>query len=385
MEPIPESAAHASSKGGFPHFMIKEIYEQPQAVRRTIAGCISEDEPCLSFEHFRIAPEELQGIRKIDIVAWGASRHAGLAGKHMIERLSPLTVEVDHAGEYRYRDPLVGPETLTLGITQSGETPDTVAALRQARGRGSRTIAITNVPRSAITREADGVIYTQAGPEVSVAATKSFTTQLAALFLFALHLAGVRRTLSPSETRSHFTALRELPAKLEAALACDHAAAQLAEEYARLQDFLLLGRGIHYPVALEGALKLKETSYLHAEGYPAGEMKHGPNALIDDNLLVVMLATRDPADAASMLRYEKTLANLKEVKEHGGRVLAIAHQEDTEMARAADRILYVPASSELLLPLLEIVPLQLLAYHLAVRRGADVDRPRNLAKFVTEE
>jgi glucosamine--fructose-6-phosphate aminotransferase (isomerizing) len=303
----------------------------------------------------------------------------------MIERLARVPVEVDYASEWRYRDPILAPDTVTMLISQSGETADTIAAQREAKAKGSKTLAICNVVGSMITRESSGTIYTHAGPEIGVASTKAFTAQLTALYLFALYLAEVRGVINPDRARQLITELTLVPGKLETLLTHEEDCEGLAKEYVRSQDFLFLGRGIHYPVALEGALKLKEISYIHAEGYPAGEMKHGPNALIDENLPVVIVATRDPADAGSMVRYEKTLSNLKEVKARSGQVIALASEGDEEIREAADQVLWIPPAPELLLPILEIVPLQLLAYHIAVRRGCDVDQPRNLAKSVTVE
>ena len=303
----------------------------------------------------------------------------------MIESLARIPVEVDYASEWRYRDPIVAPNTITLVISQSGETADTIAAQREAKARGSKTLAICNVVGSMITREAAGTIYTHAGPEIGVASTKAFTAQLTALYLFALYLAQVRRTMDKEQAEKAVHQLTLLPGKLEHLLTRDEDCERLAKQYVRAQDFLFLGRGIHYPIALEGALKLKEVSYIHAEGYPAGEMKHGPNALIDENLPVVIIATRDPNSELSMVRYEKTISNLKEVKARSGIVIALATEGDEEIKEAADHVLYIPPAPEELSPILEIVPLQLLAYHIAVRRGCDVDQPRNLAKSVTVE
>jgi glucosamine--fructose-6-phosphate aminotransferase (isomerizing) len=303
----------------------------------------------------------------------------------MIERLARIPVEVDYASEYRYRDPIISKQDITLLITQSGETADTIAAQREAKAKGSKTLAICNVVGAMIAREAAGTIYTHAGPEIGVASTKAFTAQLTALFLFALHLGKLRRTVTEQQAKHYLTALSQLPNQLEAALNGDEICAALAKRFYRAQDFLFLGRGIHYPIALEGALKLKEISYVHAEGYPAGEMKHGPNALIDEDLPVVMLVTQDANDSDSVLRYEKTLSNLKEVKARSGKVIAIATEGDEEIKEAADHVIYVPSAPELLSPILESVPMQLLAYHIAVLRGCDVDQPRNLAKSVTVE
>ncbi len=390
-QPIARQVQHITwdpimaEKGGFKHFMLKEIYEQARAVRDTTLGRISLDSGKVFLDEMEISEAEFAALQKINIAACGTSWHAGLAGKFMTERLARVPVEVDYASEYRYRDPILGPDTLTMLITQSGETADTIAAQREARAKGSKTLAICNVVGSMITREAHGTIYTHAGPEIGVASTKAFTAQMTALFLFALYLAQTRQTLTPEEARSYMSELMRLPGKLESLLAREEEYEDLAREYSRVQDFLFLGRGIHYPIALEGALKLKEISYIHAEGYPAGEMKHGPNALIDENLPVVILATHDGNDPGSMVRYEKTLSNLKEVKARSGRVIALATEGDDDIGEAADHVIYVPQAPELLLPVLEIIPLQMLAYHIAVRRGCDVDQPRNLAKSVTVE
>jgi glutamine---fructose-6-phosphate transaminase (isomerizing) len=374
-----------AEKGGFKHFMLKEIYEQPRTVRDTTLGRISQETGEIFLEEMQIPEAELKAIKKINIAACGTSWHAGQAGKFMIERLARVPVEVDYASEWRYRDPMVAPDTLCLVISQSGETADTLAAQREAKSRGSRTLAICNVVGSAIPREANGTIYTHAGPEIGVASTKAFTGQLTALYLFALYLAQVRGSLSPEQVKSSVEDLTRIPGKVEHLLTGDEECEALAKEYVRASDFLFLGRGIHYPIALEGALKLKEISYIHAEGYPAGEMKHGPNALIDENLPVVVVATRDASDPMSMTRYEKTISNLKEVKARSGRVIALATEGDDEIREAADHVIYIPPTTDELSAILEIVPMQLLAYHIAVRRGCDVDQPRNLAKSVTVE
>jgi glutamine---fructose-6-phosphate transaminase (isomerizing) len=374
-----------AEKGGFKHFMLKEIYEQPRAVRDTTLGRISLDTGKVFLDEMDITEDDFRKLDKVYIAACGTSWHAALAGKFMIERLAKLPVEVDYASEFRYRDPLTGPGDLCILITQSGETADTIAAMRESRGKGAKTLGICNVVGSMIAREANGTIYTHAGPEIGVASTKAFTAQLTALFLFAVYLAQVRGTIDAEQSKKLLDELTRIPAKLEALLTRDEETEDLAKQYHRAHDFLFLGRGIHYPIALEGALKLKEISYIHAEGYPAGEMKHGPNALIDEDLPVVILATRDLNDADSVLRYEKTLSNLKEVKARSGTVIAIATEGDEEIREAADHVLYVPEAPELLAPILEVVPCQLLAYHIAVRRGCDVDQPRNLAKSVTVE
>jgi glucosamine--fructose-6-phosphate aminotransferase (isomerizing) len=374
-----------AEKGGFKHFMLKEIYEQPRAVRDTTLGRVSQDTGHIFLEEMQISEAELRAANKVNIIACGTSWHAGLAGKFMIEALARVPVEVDYGSEWRYRNPIVDPNTITLVISQSGETADTIAAQREAKSRGSKTLAVCNVVGSMITREAAGTIYTHAGPEIGVASTKAFTGQLTALYIFAMYLAQVRGVMSPEQARSAMQELMSIPAKLEHILTHDEACEELAKRYQKVHDFLFLGRGIHYPIALEGALKLKEISYIHAEGYPAGEMKHGPNALIDENLPVVVITTRDTNSPGSMLRYEKTISNLKEVKARSGVVIALATEGDEEIKEAADHVLYVPAAPEELSPILEIVPLQLLAYHIAVRRGCDVDQPRNLAKSVTVE
>jgi glucosamine--fructose-6-phosphate aminotransferase (isomerizing) len=374
-----------AEKGGFKHFMLKEIYEQPRSVRDTTLGRVSLDSGKVFLDEMQITEDEFRKARKINIAACGTSWHAGLAAKFMIERLARLPVEVDYASEWRYRDPIISPDDITLLITQSGETADTIAAQREAKAKGSKTLAICNVVGSMIAREAMGTVYTHAGPEIGVASTKAFTAQLTAAFLFALYLGQVRGTLTPDQAKKLITELTLIPGKLEALLSNDDECEELAKQYSKVQDFLFLGRGIHYPIALEGALKLKEISYIHAEGYPAGEMKHGPNALIDENLPVVVVATRDENDRESVLRYEKTMSNVQEVSARSGIVIAVATEGDTEIKNFAQHVLYVPAAPELLSPILEVVPLQLLAYHIAVRRGCDVDQPRNLAKSVTVE
>jgi len=374
-----------AEKGGYKHFMLKEIYEQPRAVRDTIVGRIELESGRVFLDEMDIAPHEFHSFRQIKIVACGTSWHAALAGKFMIEKLARMPVEVDYASEFRYRDPILGPETLTVVISQSGETADTLAAQREAKQKGSKTLAICNVPGSMVTREAAGTIYTHAGPEIGVASTKAFTTQLAALFLLALHLGRERGILSPEAGRRLAQELFSIPAKLEAVLSRDESFEELARRYYRARNFLFLGRGINYPIALEGALKLKEISYIHAEGYPAGEMKHGPIALIDEHMPVVIIAGRDPAREASRILFEKTLSNMQEVKARGGNLIAVATQNESEVAKLADCVIEVPPAEEMLLPILEIVPLQLLAYHIAVRLGCDVDQPRNLAKSVTVE
>lgn len=372
-------------KGRFPHYMIKEIFDQPQGLRDTIQPRVSLDEGIVKLDEVRISPEELQALRRINIVASGTSRHAGMAGQYMIQELTNIPVDVDYASEFEYRNPLIGRGELTIVITQSGETADTTAAQREARAKGSRTIAISNVVDSTIAREADGVIYTNAGPEISIASTKAFTAQMAVLFLFTLYLGQVREKLSKEQVRRYIRELLDLPGKVETVLQSAPECQRLGEKYHEVEDFLFLGRAIHYPIAMDGALKLKEVSYIHAEGYPTGETKHGPNALIDESLPVVIIATCDRNDPGSVLRYEKNLANIKGFKEQSGRVIAVATQGDEAIRRLADHTIFVPEAPELLSPILEIVPLQLFAYYMTVRKGLDVDRPRNLVKSVTLE
>src|SRR5579884_3843909 len=374
-----------AEKGGYKHFMLKEIFEQPRAVRDTMLGRVGQESGRIFLDEMDIAPQEFARFESIRIIACGTSWHAALAGKFIIEKLARIPVEVDYSSEFRYRDPIVDSRTLTVVISQSGETADTLAAQREAKQKGSKTLAICNVVGSMITREAAGTLMTHAGPEIGVASTKAFTSQLTALFILAMYLAQSRETISPEQSRALVQELLRIPGKLEATLSQDAIYDEMVKQLFRASDFLYLGRGIHFPIALEGALKLKEISYIHAEGYPAGEMKHGPNALIDGNLPVVVLATCDPVNAESRIRYEKTLSNIQEVKAREGIVVAVACEGDDEVAKIADHVIYVPPSDELLLPIIEIVPLQLLAYHIAVRRGCDVDQPRNLAKSVTVE
>jgi glucosamine--fructose-6-phosphate aminotransferase (isomerizing) len=374
-----------AEKGGYQHFMLKEIFEQPRAVRDTTLGRVGQETGRIFLDEMEITPAEFAGFKQVKIVACGTSWHAGLSGKFMIEKLARIPCEVDYGSEFRYRDPIVVADTLTIVISQSGETADTLAAQREAKSKGSRTLAICNVVGSMITREASGTIYTHAGPEIGVASTKAFTCQLTALFILAMYLGQANGSLGEEQSRVLVQELVHLPGKLETVLSHDHLYETLGKELHRSTDFLFLGRGVHFPIALEGALKLKEISYIHAEGYPAGEMKHGPNALIDENLPVVVLATHDSSSAESRLLYDKTLSNIQEVKARDGIVLAIVTEGDDKVYKVADHVIEIPNSSELLTPILAIVPLQLLAYHIAVRRGCDVDQPRNLAKSVTVE
>src|ERR687895_2716630 len=374
-----------AEKGGVKHFMLKEIYEQPRAVRDTVQGRVSLDTGRVYLDQMDITEEEFKGFDRVMIAACGTSWHAGLAGKYMLEQLARVPVEVDYASEFRYRDPVIDERTLLLVISQSGETADTIAALREAKERGAKILSICNVQGSMITRESDGTILTHAGPEIGVASTKAFTSQMVALYLFALHLGQLRGALTEAQARDHAQQLAELPVKIEHLLNESDELEELAKEFFRSTDFLYLGRGINFPVALEGALKLKEISYIHAEGYPAGEMKHGPNALIDERLPVLFINTREDGNRASELRYEKTHSNIVEVKAREGIVISVLTEGDTMSSVVSDHVIEIPASSDLLSPILSIIPLQLLAYHIAVRRGCDVDQPRNLAKSVTVE
>jgi glutamine---fructose-6-phosphate transaminase (isomerizing) len=392
-KPVERPPQHVSwdpimaEKGGYKHFMQKEIFEQPRAVRDTLLGRISQDTGKVFLDEMQITEKQFRDFKNVRIVACGTSWHAALAGKFMLERLARIPVEVDYGSEFRYRDPIIDENTLTVCVTQSGETADTLAAQREAKLKGSPSLAICNVKGSMITREAAGSILTHAGPEIGVASTKAFTGQLVALILLATYLGQVREKLSPESSLKLMLQLTQIPHKMESILQADETGLyeNLARQFFRFTDFLYLGRGIHYPIALEGALKLKEISYIHAEGYPSGEMKHGPNALIDENLPVVVLATRDESDPASMTLYEKSVSNIQEVKARDGIVIAIATTGDHLARAAADHIIELPPAPDLLAPLLEIIPLQLLAYHIAVRRGCDVDQPRNLAKSVTVE
>src|SRR5215471_10978099 len=376
-----------AEKGGYKHFMQKEIFEQPRAVRDTILGRISQHTGKVFLDQMSISERQFREFQNVRIVACGTSWHAGLAGKFMIERLARMPVEVDYGSEFRYRDPIIDSRTLTVCVSQSGETADTLAAQREAKQKGSPSLAICNVKGSMITREAAGNILTHAGPEIGVASTKAFTSQLAALLLLASYLGQAREKLAPAAARELMLEFTRIPHKMETILQAEESGfyENLARQYFRQSDFLYLGRGIHYPIALEGALKLKEISYIHAEGYPSGEMKHGPNALIDENLPVVVLATRDESDPASMALYEKSVSNMQEVRARDGIVVAIVTVGDHLAREASDHIIELPPAPDLLSPLLEIIPLQLLAYHIAVRRGCDVDQPRNLAKSVTVE
>jgi len=364
-----------AEKGGYKHFMLKEIHDQPQAIQDTFAGRVDFSKSRVAFDSLDLTKDDLKKIRRIHLLACGTSWHAALVGKFFIEELVGIPVEVDYGSEYRYRDPIVGADVLAIGISQSGETLDTVSAMEVAKERGARLLTICNVVGSQATRLSDGVIYTHAGPEIGVASSKAFTTQLIALYLLALYLRQQREGEFAPELLAE---LAHLPQAVDAVLRQESAIEELTRKYFRVEDFLYLGRGVNYPIALEGALKLKEISYIHAEGYPAGEMKHGPIALIDEDVPVVAIATGDRV-------YRKVRGNVREVKARDGAVIVVTDRSEEEFEGLADDVLSVPRVSELLQPIVNTIPLQLFAYFVAVRRGADVDQPRNLAKSVTVE
>ncbi len=374
-----------AEKGVYKHFMLKEIYEQPAAVGDTLLGRISQDTNQVHLEDVEFSAAQWKSFKHIRILACGTSWHSALAGKHMIESMARVPVEADYASEYRYRNPIILPDTLFIFITQSGETADTVAAQRMIRQAGSKILTITNVVGSMTTRVADAVLYTRAGPEIGVASTKAFTTQLTCLYLLALHLGQLHGRIPETAARQALTDLKMLPQKMEKLLENAPAVEEIAKALFRQSDFLFLARGVHFPIALEGALKLKELSYIHAEGYPAGEMKHGPNALIDENLPVVFLAAYEAGNAEAHQRYEKVLNNIKEVKSREGIIVSVGNEGDNDLIESSDHFIGIPPTNEFLLPILEVIPLQLLAYDIAVRRGCDIDQPRNLAKSVTVE
>ncbi|WNG39596.1 glutamine--fructose-6-phosphate transaminase (isomerizing) [Archangium minus] len=369
-----------AEKGGHKHFMHKEIMEQPRAVADTLRGRMLLSEGDVHFEGWNLSPEKVRALTKVTILACGTSWHSGIAGKAMIESLARIPVEVELASEFRYRDPIVEPSHLAIAISQSGETADTLAAFKEAKARGATALALCNVIGSAMTREADITILTNAGPEIGVASTKAFTTQLVGLYLLAVKLGRMRGTLTVKAAQEHLTALTEIPKMIEDVLKCETAVKRVSREFMNAQDFLFLGRGPMHPVALEGALKLKEISYIHAEGYAGGEMKHGPIALIDEKMPVVVIAPKQPHVA-----YEKIIGNIEEVRARGGKVIAIIDEDDAHVASLADHVIRIPAASALLAPVVATIPLQLLAYHVADLRGNDVDQPRNLAKSVTVE
>jgi glucosamine--fructose-6-phosphate aminotransferase (isomerizing) len=365
-----------AQKSGYDTFMRKEIDEQPAAIRDTLVGRRVGERMVLDELH--VSDDVLREVGKVFVVACGTAFHSGLVAKYAIEHWTRLPVEIEIASEFRYRDPVLGPDTLTLAVSQSGETIDTLEAARHARRQGSQVIAVTNTVGSSLAREADGVLYTHAGPEIGVAATKTFATQMVSQYLVALYLAQVRGTKFPEEIAEVLAELDELPAKVERAIALDEQVRAIAERYRDARDVLFIGRHTGYPAALEGALKLKELSYVHAEGHPAGELKHGPIALVEDGVPVVAVATRCHV-------YPKMLSNIQEVRARGARVVAVATEGDAEVGALADHVLEVPATPELMSPVVVTVPMQLLAYHVATLRGCDVDQPRNLAKSVTVE
>jgi glucosamine--fructose-6-phosphate aminotransferase (isomerizing) len=358
--------------------MLKEIFEQPRAVGDTMRGRFFPETGEVNLEEFGLSREILSGIKKVYIVACGTSWHAGLLAKYMIEELARVPVEVDIASEFRYRDPLIGSDNLMIVITQSGETADTLAAQREAKSRGARTLTICNVVGSTSAREADAVFYTHSGPEIGVASTKAFLTQVMSLYLLAIALGRTRETLDVDRAKELLQELLVLPGKIERTLTAEEMIKTIARDYFKARGFIYLGRGINFPIALEGALKLKEISYIHAEGYPAGEMKHGPIALIDEELPVVVLA---PADRL----HEKIMTNIQEVNSRGGKVIAIANESNSEVSDISRTCIIVPDTNPYLQPMLLVIPLQILAYHIGVLRGCDVDQPRNLAKSVTVE
>ena len=368
----------AVAKGGYKHFMQKEIYEQSRSITDAIRGRVDFDEAVIHLEDMHVDSEVMRRANKIYSVACGTAWHSALVGKFMIEELARIRVEVDYGSEFRYRDLLLDDKTLLLAVTQSGETVDTLAAMGKAREAGIKTLAIVNVVGSEASRMADGVMYMRAGLEIGVAATKTFTSQMMSHFLLALYLGQIRGTIKKESMKELLHSLVELPYLVGQVLENSANYEALANEYFKRENFLYLGRGINYPIALEGALKLKEISYIHAEGYPAGEMKHGPIALIDERMPVLTVAVRDKV-------YDKMISNIEQVKARGGIVIALATEGDQEIVRKADHVLYIPQTSPLLTPVLAVIPLQLLAYHIAVRRGCDVDQPRNLAKSVTVE
>ena len=370
--------AAQAQKGGYPHFMLKEIHEQPQAVSDTFLGRVVEGTGAVALPDLGFSSEEIRAFRRVILVACGTSYNAALAGRFMVEELAGLPAEVDISSEFRYRNLLLGPETLVVAISQSGETADTLGAAKAAAAVGALVLAITNVVGSALSRESRATVYTHAGPEIGVASTKTFTATVTVCYLLALALGRERQYLSPNDVRKRIEDLRDIPRLISSAISLNPHVADLARALAGYEHFLYLGRGLSHPVALEGALKLKELSYIHAEGYAGGEMKHGPIALIDERVPVLAVAPRDPS-------YDRILGNVEEVKARGGRVVALCHQGDTELEGRVDHVLVVPPTPDLLFPLVSVVPLQLLAYHMALARGCNVDQPRNLAKSVTVE
>jgi glucosamine--fructose-6-phosphate aminotransferase (isomerizing) len=368
----------SAERGGYDHFMQKEIFEQPRAITDTIGTRVNEAELTVDLDGIEISRDFADGLRSISLVACGTASYACMVGKYMIEQLAGIPCEVDLASEFRYRQPILGANCLVIPVSQSGETADTLAALREGRSQGARVLSVCNVRESTIARESDDVLYTHAGPEIGVASTKAFVTQVVALYLIALKLAEVRGRLAGDAMRDRLHDLMRLPRFVENALRLDARIQDIARSYFKAQDFLFLGRGIMYPIAMEGALKLKEISYIHAEGYAAGEMKHGPIALIDENMPVVVIANRSPL-------LDKLVSNLEQVRARDGRVIAIATEGDEQIAREANEVIYIDDLGDFLTSIVAVVPLQLLAYHVATLRGTDVDQPRNLAKSVTVE
>ena len=383
-KPVQRSPRHITwdpimaEKGGYKHFMLKEIFEQPRSIIDTFRGRISEDTGDIFLDGVHIDKEDLKKIERIYFIACGTSYYAGLVGKFIVEELSHIPVEVDLASEFRYRDPLVNDRTLIVLISQSGETADTLAAMREGKAKGAQQLCICNVVESTLARDCDHVLYTHAGPEIGVASTKAFTSQIAAIFVLAIYIGKKRGVIKEDKAHYLIQKLMEVPHLVEKVLELEPGIKNIAEKYADAQNFLFLGRGINYPIALEGALKLKEISYIHAEGYPAGEMKHGPIALIDENMPVVTLVPKDSV-------YEKILSNIEEVKARKGSVIAIATEGDTGIGEKADHTIFIPVIDPILTPFVMVIPLQLFAYHVAVFKGTDVDQPRNLAKSVTVE
>jgi glutamine---fructose-6-phosphate transaminase (isomerizing) len=374
-----------AEKGGFSHYMLKEIHEQPQSLKETIAGRFSLDTGEVLLEEAKIPQDIVEKIDRIHIVACGTSWHAALVGKFLVEELARIPVEIDYGSEFRYRNPIIDSNSLVIAISQSGETADTLAAVREAKLKNARILSICNVVGSMLSRESDGNIYIRSGPEIGVASTKAFTSQLAVLVLLAVYLAQARKKMSPEQAKTILSELARVPGCIQQLLARDEEYKEIANAIYARNNALYLGRGVHYPIALEGALKLKEISYIHAEGYPAGEMKHGPNALIDQTLPVVTLAAREQKNPRSVLRYEKMISNIEEVRAREGIIVAVASESDTRISQLAAHVIRIPEIADCLIPILMIVPLQLLAYHIAILRGCDVDQPRNLAKSVTVE
>ncbi len=369
--------AVAAEKEGYRHYMLKEIHEQSRAVRDTFTGRMFEESGQIFFNDLQFTAKEWAKFKRVHIVACGTSWHAGLVGKFLLEEAARIPIEVDYGSEYRYRNPIVDENTLVIGVTQSGETADTIAGMQEAKKKGAKLVTICNVIGAAATRMSDGVIYTNAGPEIGVASTKAFTTQLVAFYLLSLYVRQLRGG-NKDDIRYAMHELSVIPHKIETLLKQEKHIERLANKYHNSQDFLFLGRGVHYPIALEGALKMKEISYIHAEGYPAGEMKHGPIALIDENLPIVAIATHTPV-------YDKVVSNLQEAKARDGKLIVICDEGDDAVKKLADDVIEIPWSVEPLQPILSVIPTQLLAYYIALRRGCDVDQPRNLAKSVTVE